>query len=89
MIQYKITLSRYKDGQLRLSTPQWVVAVNFDDAVLRANMILIGARGIDPDADFAIHAVEQYGSHGTQCDGVLLFETAEEFSARLQAKKDA
>lgn len=89
MIQYKITLSRYKDGQRRLSTPQWVGATDFDDAVRRANMILIGARGIDPDADFDIHGVEQYGSHGIQCDGVLLFETQEEFSARLQAKKDA
>lgn len=82
--QFKVTLSRYKDGEMRFSTPQWLHVADFDEALTHTNLIVMGLRAADPDSRYEVQGIEARWSGGTQCDGALMFETAAELTARVE-----
>jgi len=80
--EFKIVYTRYSNCKRVISTPQFVQARNFRDAVSRANDRLEGMRQADPKpgAEFEIVSVEATGYHGVEsADRVNgIFITADE-----------
>jgi len=91
MFTFKVLLRRYSDrnGENRISLPQWVRAASFAEAHRSAEFIISGLRGADPEAKFEIHSIAEDGVFTLICDGSLMFETAEELSARVAKREEA
>lgn len=86
-IRFKVNFARYANGETRISTPQWLNAENFRFACERAEDMLYTMKEIDPQSIFTIASIDaQY--HGKECGGARMFETSEEFSARLAAEAE-
>lgn len=82
---FKTHFSRYANGETRISNPQWINADDFRDAAHRADYILCGLRGADPESRYEIASIDgQF--RGIECAGALMFETAEELTARVADK---
>jgi hypothetical protein len=92
MTQFRFRFSRYdsKAGLSRLSGWSSTYAENFDGAVKIANAMLNGMQGADPAREYAIAAVELDRYVPNDGEGqsfvVAIWETAEEFSARVSTK---
>jgi hypothetical protein len=91
MFEFELIFSRYdgKRGQRRQSAPVFVPAAGFDAAVLRANDMLRGMANADQARDYKLASVAQRGlsgEHGYSA-GADMFETQEEFSARLAERE--
>lgn len=88
MLTFTARFSRYCSarGERRTSGPQTLQAETFGDAYRRAADILLGLQAGDPTVTFEIQLIEAQGVRGVVCDGsgAHLFETADEFSDRLQ-----
>lgn len=89
MLEFEAKFARYdsRKGESRLSSPQFFVAEDFRGAVKIAEAILTGLRG-DLDREYRLIDLKERGSGGIDCSGggVGMFETAEEFSARVAEK---
>lgn len=89
MTQYLIKFARYNNGETRVSGAQFVSAENFDDAFKIANDRVRGMIAADPISRFYIERIECHRVCAVDCEGgAFMFETVEEFSARLAAQKD-
>ena len=93
MITYQLRFTRYcpKKAERRLSGVMHVEAENFAAAVQRANDVVAGMVGCDPDREYAVMSVSTDAYHGVDClgAGYMIWETPEEFSARVAAKAEA
>jgi hypothetical protein len=78
-----IRLTRYRNGERRISTPIHVQAADVSDALRTASRMVDGLVQGDPEGSYEIVSVEMTGFHGTVCDGSRWFETSAELTARL------
>lgn len=92
-MQYALQFSRYnrQRAERRDSNIMFTEATDFDQGVRIANAMLKGMREADPDSDYAIVKVDaSHNYHGIDCSGGgFLFETGEEFSARVAARQES
>lgn len=92
MMEFEAKFARYnpKRGEVRLSSPQFFIAEDFRGAVKIAEAILTGLRS-DLERDYRIISINERGARGIDCSGggVGMFETAEEFSARVAEKGES
>lgn len=84
-MEFLIKFARYRNGETRISGAQFVSAESFDDAVAIANDRVRGMIAADPDSRFYVERIESRGMQRVvDCEnGARMFETAEEFSARV------
>lgn len=93
MFEFQLVFTRYDDkrGQRRQSAPVFVHAADFGAAVQRANDMVRGMANADTARDYKIASVAQRGLAGESgySAGHDMFETQEEFSARVAEKEGA
>lgn len=91
MFQFQLVFTRYdrKACVRRQSAPVPVHAADFDAAVQRANDMVRGMANADQARDYKIASVAQVGLCGESgySAGADMFETQEEFSARLAERE--
>lgn len=86
-LTFKVSFARYKNGEMRISTPQWLGAKDFTSVCVRAEDMLFAMKQADPESDYSIASIDaQY--QGKECGGARMFETSDEFSARLAAEAE-
>lgn len=89
MTQFQYRFTRYDRTKCerRLSGTQFVHAKTMGDALTRICDRLAGLKDGDPTNDYELMSVAMVGLRGVDCEGGgRLFETQEEFSARVEAK---
>lgn len=85
----KFTRWDAKRGERRNSPPEFIKARDFAHAYEKARDLLAGMRAGAPEHDYAILAIEARGYGGVNCyEGGHLFETKEEFDARVGGKEN-
>lgn len=77
MRPFKIHLTRYKNQKRRQSYAHFITAKDFSDAVDKANLLVVGSRDADPEAEFGIASIEATGPLGPTCS--VGWVTSEEF----------
>jgi hypothetical protein len=91
MSEYELRFGRYdaKSGESRLSDVQFTQAEDIRGAVRIAEAILTGLK-TDLERQYRIISITERGSRGIDCrgGGISMFETREEFSARVAAKQE-
>lgn len=90
-MDYLVKFARYRNGETRVSGAQFIRADSFDGAFEISNDRIRGMIAADPDSKYYIERIEARGIHGTvDCEqGLHMFETKDEFSARLAAENGA
>jgi hypothetical protein len=69
--QFRIIFTRYQNGERVMSTPQDILANDFNDAVKRATDRLFGMSSSNPDARFDIASIEGAGYTGVDAYGYI------------------
>jgi hypothetical protein len=92
-MQYRVKFRRYdnKRGEVRLSGIHFMNAEDMNDAAAKSDMMVRAMGEADPEREYSVAeiAYEHRNARAIDCDGGgRLFETAEEFSARVNAKKE-
>jgi len=84
-MDYLVKFARYRDGETRINGSQFIRGESFDDAFKIANDRIRGMIAADPDSKFYIERIEARGIQpAIECEGgVHMFETVDEFSARV------
>lgn len=85
-MNYAIKFRRYNKqiGEARISNITWLNTNDgFAAAYKHADTLLTGMRAVDPDTDYDILEIVGRGVQGVECGGARMWETDEEFSARL------
>lgn len=93
MTQYDILFSRYdsKSGEMRLSRRTFLYAETFGDAFGKGSLMVDGMREGDPEREYKIAeiSVTRQLHRAVNCEGgIHLFETADELTVRLAAKRE-
>jgi len=83
-MSFLVKFTRYKDCERRISNAQFINADSFQDAAMKADYMLAGMRGSDPEARFEVERIEDRNSAGINCEGgSFMFETKEECTDRF------
>lgn len=84
-MQFKVIFQRYRtrDGDCRLSVPQFIHAEDFDRAHFHAGAVLFGMKSADTESRYSIASIEAVGLRGKECDGALMWETQAELVDRV------
>lgn len=88
MASFQVRFTRYnsKTRDRRISGTQHMHG-SFEEVYQRAQHMIAGMKAADPISDFHLVGIETHEFRGTDCEGgSLLFETAEELSARVAAQ---
>lgn len=85
-MQFKIIFHRYFNGRSRLSSATFVHAQDFDGALTQANNMLLGMRSNDLETRYIIASIDTVGLRGDTADGPTIWETSDEFMARMESQ---
>lgn len=85
MATFQVRFHRYNASGSRISGVQHMSDNDGFPAVYqRASIMLEGMRSVDPDSRYEIISILSHDYRGADCEGgSRLWETAEEFSARM------
>jgi hypothetical protein len=87
-MQYQVRFARYANGESRIGGTTFIYADDFTKAVTLGNAICGGMHDADPNREYRVIAITERDVRGIDCEGGCnMFETAEEFTARVAAKE--